>query len=234
MNLLFFVPARSNSCGLKGKNYKKINNIPLIGYTLNFLKKLKIKNVLISTDSKKIREICNNLGYKTEYIRPKKVSGSKTKIIDTVLHGVEWYNRRHYNNVSDIVLLQPTSPIRSIQEIKKAISYYKKKKIHSLASVSKIRINPNSLVELKKNNKFKWNFFFKKSFKNDFRQESRDNLYKIDGGLYISSIKFLKKYKKFTVPSKTYLFNSNIKFSVDIDDISDFNFAKLLINNNYA
>ena len=56
MNFLIFVPARANSIRLKNKNFKKIRNKPLIHFTLNFIKKLRIKNILISTDSKKIKK----------------------------------------------------------------------------------------------------------------------------------------------------------------------------------
>ena len=218
MSFLIFVPARANSIRLKNKNFKKINNKPLINFTLNFIKKLRIKNILISTDSKKIKRYCKSRGFEMDYIRPAKISKRSTTMSDTVIHGLKWYEKNKKIRISSVILLQPTFPMRNISSIKKAINIYKKKKYQSLTSISQVKVNPDSLIEF--NNLNSWKFFNKKR-----------KTFRIDGNFYICSKKFLIKYKKFSVENKTKLIESDVKYPIDIDNDYDFKIAKSLIEN---
>ena len=218
MNFLIFVPARANSIRLKNKNFKKIRNKPLIHFTINFIKKLRIKNILISTDSKKIKKYCKSQGFEMEYIRPSKISKSSTKMFNTVIHGVKWYEKNKKIQINSIILLQPTFPMRNINSLKKAINIYRNKKYESLTSISQIKVNPVSLLEFNSTNS--WKFFNKKR-----------KTFRIDGNFYICSKKFLMKYKKFSVENKTKLIESDVKYPIDIDTYYDFKIAKCLIEN---
>ena len=90
MNILFFIPARKNSKGIKNKNLSLINSKPLILYTLNFLKKFIKKKInksdhyhyLISSDSKNIRDFCKQKGFNVDYKRPKSLAKDSTASID--------------------------------------------------------------------------------------------------------------------------------------------------------
>ena len=72
---LTFIPARSNSKGLKNKNLKTITGKKLIEITINFIKELKIKNnyIFVSTDSEKISRISKNCGANVDFLRSKKI-----------------------------------------------------------------------------------------------------------------------------------------------------------------
>ena len=82
MKILAFVPARSGSKSIKNKNMVKLKGRPLIYYTLNILSKVK-KNTFsfVSTDDKKIKNYCKKMGFKNNYLRPKNLSGDKSKIM---------------------------------------------------------------------------------------------------------------------------------------------------------
>tara|TARA_E500000178_G_scaffold355232_1_gene427102 strand:- start:401 stop:1066 length:666 start_codon:yes stop_codon:yes gene_type:complete len=215
---LIVVPARKNSSRLKNKNILKIKKKTLIEYTLNFVRKLRFKNIVISTDSVIIKNIAKKKNFNIDYNRPSSLSKNTTNMADTVLHAVNWYEKKNNVKVENIILFQPTSPLRSKKNVYKAINLFKSKKILSLTSITKININ-------------KKNFFLKKKNKISIIKHAND-FFKIDGNVYIIKKKILKKFKRFTILGKTYFHNSNQKYTIDIDYIEDFNLAKFLIEKN--
>jgi len=216
MNFLTIVPARKKSIRFKNKNISKIKNKPLIEYTLNIIKKLKLKNVIVSTDSKLILNISKKKNFNIDYKRPLNLSGSKTSMKDTVLHAVDWFEKKNKIKIDHIILLQPTAPIRKLKSIVKIINFYKKNKLKSLSSVSKLRVNNDCI--LVKSNKGKFKFLKSKSI-----------FYELDGNIYIISKNFLKKYKNFNVEGKTHFYKTDTKFPIDINYKEEFTMAKLLI-----
>ena len=233
MNILGFIPARKGSKGIPGKNFKKLNGHPLIKYTLDTIKKLQKKSnvyIFISTDDEKIKRYCKRKGFEIIYNRPKNLSTSKSNIVDTVLHGLRWFENYNKINIDTILLLQPTSPIRKIDEISKAIDYFKKKKIQSLVSVSPVKEHPFQILEEKKDNR--WRFIKKPKKKVIRRQEYKKDFYFVDGNFYIVKKNFLVNKKTFVKENHTKLFKLKRNWPVDIDNLEDFSVAATLLKNN--
>ena len=138
MNTIAFIPARANSIRLPQKNIKKINGLPLIDYSVRFAKKLKFVNdIVISTDDKKILSMYKNKNFIKLFKRPKYLSTSKSSTVDVILHTIKKYESK-FSKVETILLLQPTSPIRSKKKIDLAFNIYNKhKKKNTIVSVSK-------------------------------------------------------------------------------------------------
>ena len=216
MNFLTIVPARKNSIRFKNKNISKIKNKILVEYTLNIIKKLKLKNIIISTDSKLILNTSKKKNFNVDYKRPLNLSVSKTSMEDTVLHAVDWFEKKNKIKINHIILFHPTVPIRNLKLLTKIINFYKKNKLESLSSVSKLKINNNCILVKNKKGKFKFS-------------KSKGIFYKLDGNIYIISKNFLKKYKNFNIEGKTCFYKTDTKFPIDIDYKEDFTIAKLLI-----
>ena len=133
--ILAFIPARGGSKGIPKKNIIKLNNKPLIQYTLDLCRSnLNVDDYFISTDSKEIKKVLFKLGYINEYKRPKYLANDTATIVDTVLHGVKWYEKTNKVKVNSIILLQPTSPIRDNNELNSAINFYMENNLQSLFS----------------------------------------------------------------------------------------------------
>ena len=222
MKILVIVPARAGSVGIKNKNIIKIFGKYLIEYTLDFIKLAKFKDVLISSDSKKILNICKLKGFNTEYLRPKHISKSSTSMYATVIHAIQWIKKKN-KNFDTLLLLQPSNPIRKLKTLNEMISKIKNKKYSSIVSITKMREHPSECIEIKKNN-------LKKNLKknNNFtrRQEFKDNFYFIDGDFFLINIKLLEKFKKFIIPKYTYFVNSNKLWPIDIDYPEDLKILK--------
>ena len=228
MKILIFIPARSGSKGIKNKNITKLNGKPLINYTLSFARKLtKEKNfsVFLSTDSKKYLKYSSKKDLNYNYLRPKNISGDNSRIIDAVLHGLDWLATKNLY-FDAVLLLQPTSPLRKTSETRKAINFFKKKKINSLVSVTKMKEHPFECI---KSHGKKWEYLEKNKVKITKRQNYPNKYFFIDGSIYLSKVSFLKKYNSFVVKNKTKLFKLTQFPSIDIDQPVDLKISKLFL-----
>ena len=97
-NLLIIIPSRSGSKGIKSKNIIKINNKPLLYYSINTAIKFKCKNKIVfcSTDSKKIAKISETFKVKVPFLRPKNISGDLSRDIEYVNHALKKFSENEY------------------------------------------------------------------------------------------------------------------------------------------
>ena len=147
MKILAYIPARSGSQGIKNKNMVILKKKPLVFYTLNIVKKIT-KDVypFVSTDSKKIQKYCGKMGFKINYIRPKKLSTNNSTIYSGIRHALNWLDKNKKKTFDAVLLLQPTSPLRDVKELKLAISQFKNKNIESLISATKMIEHPYECI----------------------------------------------------------------------------------------
>ena len=150
MRILGFIPARLGSKRLKNKNLKIFLGRPLIYHTLNISKKTNLTEIFVSTDSRKILSYCKKLGIKNNYLRPKKLSGNKSQIVDAILDAINWLAVIQKKNFDAIMLLQPTTPYRDIKEINKIIKIFNKINYVSLATVSTTKDHPYHTFKISK------------------------------------------------------------------------------------
>lgn len=128
MNLAI-IPARSGSKRIKNKNIVKVNNKPMIQYALDAAKKSKIfHKIHVSTDSKKIESIVNNLGYEIDFLRPKHLADDFTGIIPVLKHVLEIYKKDFGLNFKNIFCIFPAAPLLKKQHLVDAFKLYKKYK----------------------------------------------------------------------------------------------------------
>ena len=152
--LIVIIPARAKSEGLKNKNIKKLNNHPLIAYSLAAAKTIKIKSKVIfcSTDSKKILNIAKRYGHNFDDLRPKKIATKYSRDLEFVNHTLKLFEKK--NILFNFgCILRPTNPIRSSSFINKAIKVFKNKnKFTSLKCLTRTSETPYKMWTLKKNN----------------------------------------------------------------------------------
>ena len=229
MKFLIFIPARGGSKGVKNKNLRKLNNYPLIFYSLETAKKInkQVKSdIFVSTDSKKILNYCKKIVNLGNYLRPKKFSTDKSNVIDSVFDCIN-YQKKNGRSYDAIILLQPTSPVRSTSEIIEALNVFKKEKKKSMMSVCKVREHPNEIIQVK--NKLKWRYL-KSSKKNVYqKQQFENNFYFIDGNFYICTVNFLSKNKSFVKKYVSTPFITKKTWPIDIDFVDDFKVAESFI-----
>ncbi len=225
MKFLTIIPAREGSKQLKNKNILKFDGKPLIYWTIRSAQKSKfVKDIIISTDSKKIAKICEKFKCKVPSLRPKKLSLSNTLMNKVINYEVK---KNSKNKLYDaVILLQPTSPLRTHKDIDKACQRFIKQKADSLVSICKLKhiYNPDSLYKIKKNFLIRIN----KKKVIPLRQAKKDYFNANGAAIYITKI---DKISKYVVGGKIAYLQMDDKFSVDIDNIFDFKVAELIKKN---
>ncbi len=166
-----------------------------------------------------------SFGATVNFIRPKRLSNSNTKSADVLINHINRENldkEYHY-----ILLLEPTSPLTNSKDIDKSIvKLIKNRNIgDSLLSVSDGTV-PNSYLKFKAKNNFLYPVE-KKKYYTTRRQDFPKN-YFIDGSLYLSKIKTLKKFKSFVQKRTMFILMDKYKM-FQIDDVIDFKIVEMLM-----
>lgn len=224
MSIAIVIPARRSSSRLKNKNILKIKVVSLINRAINFSKKIKFcKKIIITTDIPKSK--INFDQKETIFIkRPKHLAGNKSKIYKTIIYIDRYLKKKKKLKINSILMLQPTSPFRSINQINKAYKIFKKNKMKfSLISLTEIKAKKNQKNHLRLFN-IKKNKLFLQNKNNNKKKLKR---FMANGNFYFTSINFLKKNKSFVKDKNTIPFIiNNKKLSVDIDERKDYLYAK--------
>lgn len=226
--LLAIIPARIGSKRLKKKNLKNLGNKELVSWTIDFAKKTKIfEKIFISTDSKKIQKIAIKKKCSCPYLRPKELSNDKANLVDVGLHTLNFLKSEGHE-YNGIVLLQPTSPFRSLKTLKYALKKFNNNgKKESVISIARVKKNPYSCVIIKKN-------YLRPLMKNHGLNKQSQSLPKIfapNGSIYITSPKNLRKYKSWFSKNTNFIKSFYDYENLDIDYLSDFKFAQYIIKN---
>ncbi len=224
-SILALIPARGGSKGVPRKNIREMAGIPLIAWTINEAKKSKYADKLVvSTDDQEIIRIANQYGAETPFLRPTELATDSAKGIDVVIHAMEWH-QAHGEKFDFLLLLQPTSPLRTVDDIDQAIEFLFKNKAMSVVSVCETDHHPwhcNSLPE-----SLCMKDFYSVNLKNKNRQEF-PKFYRMNGALYFAECEYIKKNRHF-IGDETYAFIMPKRSSLDIDDEIDFRLAELLL-----
>lgn len=124
MSTLFLIPARGGSKGIPGKNIKPFLGKPLICHAIDQARALADDELIcLSTDSKEIRDVAEAYGLKVPFLRPDSLSTDTAGSREVILHALDWYEDNGYK-IDKIVLLQPTSPLRKVDDIRECLALY--------------------------------------------------------------------------------------------------------------
>ena len=215
MNILSIIPARAKSKGLPMKNIQQLGGKPLIEYSILSAKKSRfINKILVSTNSLKIAQISKLAGAEVPFLRDKKISQSSTPMLNVIKHSLRFL-RLEQNYVPDIVLiLQPTSPLRTARTIDRGIRLLKRSKATSVLSVAEVKTHPYASFWYHS----KYLKPFKPNFKKFYQRQKYPKLYYPTGSVYIFWNETLKKYNSIYGPKiKPLIVDDEISIDIDND-----------------
>ena len=219
-DLLILIPARSGSKSFKDKNLIKIKNKPLIYFSIKCALKYKSKNSILfcSTDSKKIKHICEKYNLKIPFLRPKKISKDKSRDIEYLNHTLKEFNKIGYR-FSNCLILRPTSPLRSIKILDLAYKKFKQKKYDSLRSIIE---SPYPVFKQWFINKDLIKSVIKSNIKEHYNapRQILKKTYAQSGNFEFIKINYRTKLGSISGKRIGYYITSK-KFECDIDELSD-------------
>lgn len=221
--MLVVIPARGGSKGVPGKNIKELGGKPLIQYTIEAAREVfDDKNILVSTDSEKIRGVVESCGLAVPFLRPSELAMDNSGTYEVLLHAIEFVEERGFYPET-LVFLQPTSPFRNATHIKDVLKLYNNE-LDMVVSVKETSSNPYYL--LKEENS---QGFLENSKKGEFtRRQDCPKVWELNGAIYIINVDSLKsrpigeftKVKKYVMDEES---------SHDIDDKIDWLVAEALL-----
>lgn len=218
------VLARKNSKGIKNKNRIKINGIPLIIYTINYLKKVKsINDIVVSTDDKLIANLSKKKKCFTIYPRPKHLSADNSSSESALSHALNIYEKE--NGKTEITtFVQITEFFKSPKILEDCIKVLKKNK------------KADSCFAAFEQHK---NFWIKKkgylsrisSYKDRYKpRQIKQPVFREDTGLGLATrSKFIRKGQRIGNKVKCISY-SDPKFSFDLNNILDLRLIRKLAN----
>lgn len=224
IDTLFVITARGGSKGLPGKNIKDLCGKPLIAYSIDVARAfVDDEHICVSTDSEEIKGVVEAYGLSVPFIRPNYLATDTATSNDVLVHAVNFFKAqgREYKK---LVLLQPTSPLRSVEDVAGSLVLYRDD-IDMVVSVTKSHApavlctdDENGYVQLVYNKKATG------------RQQLQE-MYEFNGAVYVMNVQSLieKGIAGFTKKVKYVMSKEN---SVDIDDIYDFYQVETILRNN--
>lgn len=223
--ILNIIPARAGSKGLRNKNKKLFDGIPLFEHSIKIsiaLSEFYDITTVVASDDIEIIKTSKEYFPNINYERSSELSEDKTTMNETILDVISWAEENYV--FEWILLMQPTSPQRSLHGIKKFIDFsLKSGKDNCYATVSPIDIKKYEILEKDGADNFK---SLASRSNSPLRQLNSNQLYFEDGAGYMTSYKFIKENNEFINSKKLNYFQAHDYHIIDIDTLADFEIAE--------
>ena len=220
MSCIALIPARGGSKGIPRKNIKPFNSKPLIYWSIKVaLESNKVDRVIVSTEDEEIADIARSFSAEVPFMRPKKYAMDNSSGLEPIMHALE-----KIPNINDLLILQPTSPLRRLLDIDGIFDQRSKFNSDSAVSLTLSKKPSDIFFQLDKNMKI---FSSKETLSFKPRQEYQKRFY-LNGALYLSTKESILKNKSL-VTADTIGYIMPEEYSIDIDTPFDWMIAEFLM-----
>ncbi|MEA1988824.1 MAG: acylneuraminate cytidylyltransferase family protein [Pseudomonadota bacterium] len=221
---LAVIPARGGSKRLPRKNVLDFAGKPLIAWTIEAAKHSKyIDHFAVSTDDQEISDVSKKYGAEV-LTRPAQLATDTASTVDVVLHAIAAQSQSY----DYVILLQPTSPLRTAQHIDEAIELLFEKNANAVISVCETDHSPLWANILPDDGNM--DNFIREEVKGK-RSQDLPTYYRLNGAIYIAKVELVEKQKTLFLDDKCFSYVMDQDASIDIDEKLDFTLAELMLNN---
>ena len=220
MNTFALIPARGGSKGIPRKNIKMIAGKPLIVWTIEAaLRSSLLSAVVVSTDDLEIAEVARRAGAQVPFMRPAELAQDQTPGLDPVLHALD-----ELPQFDSVLLLQPTSPLRTTDDIDGCLNLVTQKKAPSVVSVTEAETHPYWTYRLNTDQTMA-RFV---DVAPVARRQDLPAVFSLNGAMYFADANWLRDSGSL-VSAETLAYVMSKEHSVDLDTPLDWKFAELLM-----
>ena len=225
MRILALITARGGSKRLPGKNIRLLGGRPLIGWSIDAAKNIpEICDILVSTDDKAIAEVARNAGALVPWLRPAELASDTASSVDVCLHALKWYEDKN-GGVDGLLLLQPTSPFRASDTIRRGIGLFRGHQRRPVLGISPVQSHPM------------WCFRMEGETLRPFmggggihlRAQDLPPAYVVNGAFYLITPEVLRKRHSFFTDDMVPLLIAQPEECIDIDTEWDWKMAEAAI-----
>ena len=225
MKHIAIIPARSGSKGLRDKNIKELCGKPLMAYSIEAaLRSEKYDIVHVSTDSEKYADIAKAYGADTHFLRSAEMSTDTADSWEVMIEVLKKYESEG-QLFDTLTILQPTSPLRNAEDIRKAFDLFAEKDANAVISVCEADHPPKWFHPLLEGGNM---YEFGNGDDLDKRRQDFDTYYRINGAIYLINTAYFLEDHHNIFRERAYAYIMDKRASVDIDDQFDFDMAEAI------
>ncbi|OGJ60121.1 hypothetical protein A2881_01005 [Candidatus Peribacteria bacterium RIFCSPHIGHO2_01_FULL_55_13] len=226
ISVLGVITARGGSQGIPRKNIAALLGKPLIAYTIAAAKESKLLTTcIVSTDNEEIANMAKDLGADVPFLRPAMLAKDSSKSIDVMAHALEWMEKNRSKIFDYAMILQPTSPLRTGEDIDATIRIAAQTGADSVMSmVELVDFSVPKLKRIKDNCIFP---LFEEEGKESAHRNTGEPVFKRNTAIYLTKTELLRAGDMFGKNSRAYIMPRDR--SIDINDAVDFATAESLL-----
>jgi len=226
---LCVIPARGGSKRLPHKNIKNLCGKPLIQWTVEAgIGSKSIDRLIVSTDDLEIAEISKSCGAEVPFIRPETLATDSSSSYSVLEHAYQYlFEQGDYYDY--IIMLQPTSPLRTSNHIDEAVKLLKDKQADGVISVTEASHPIEWCSALPESGEMKG---FIKNINASSQSQKFEKKFCLNGAIYITSVRRMQKEKSHIYGSCMYAYTMDPHYSIDIDNAIDFKIAEFFLTKN--
>ncbi len=226
MKILALIPARGGSKGIPRKNIKLLFGKPLIGWSIDAAQKSAfIDRVFVSTDDQEIASVANDLGAEVPFMRPKELAADDTPGIAPVMHAID-----NLPEFDWVLLLQPTSPLRTAEDIDGIVRFCIENDAPSAVSIYEVDKHPFLMYRQDETKRLQSLIPDKPDIA---RRQDLPEVYALNGALYLARVDWLKEQQSL-LGQETLGYVMSPESSADIDSSLDWAWVEFLMGQGYA
>ncbi len=226
--ILGIITARGGSKGIPKKNIKLLAGKPLVAYTIKAAAKSEyLTRTIVSTDNQEIADIAAEYDADVPFMRPAEYATDNATSLDVVKHAVSTLEKKG-ENYDYVMILQPTSPLRTPRDIDSCIEKIVDTNADSVMSMMELQdFSIKKLKKIKDDQIFP--FLEEEGAQSSMRQDL-PKVFKRNCAIYLSKVSNVKNNDLFGNVSRPYMMP--YERSIDINEQIDFDLAEFFIIKN--
>ena len=226
MKTLYVIPARGGSKGIPHKNIKSLAGKPLIGYSIDVARQLAADDdICLTTDDPEIAATAESMGLNVPFLRPASLATDTCGTYEVLIHALDFYRDRSID-YDTLVLLQPTSPMRTADDVRAAMALYSPD-IDMVVTVKEAASNPYYNCYETDNDGF---LHISKGDGGYTRRQDAPKVWEYNGAVYVINVESLRRMP-LSAFTRRRMSVMPAERSVDLDTPVDWLIAEKLIEN---
>lgn len=225
-SVIGIITARGGSKSIPGKNIKELSGKSLLGYTAEAALASNLSRTILSTDSEDIASVGKQFGVEVPFMRPAELSVDTSTSLDTVKHALNWLKVNEGKVYDYLMILQPTSPLRTAADIDACIDLAIEKEADSVMSMVELEdFSVKKLKVLADDDLIKP--LFEEEGASSGRRQDSEKVYKRNAAIYLTKVECIMNDDLFGERSYGYIMPP--ERSVDINAPIDFELAEFYL-----
>jgi len=230
IKVLGIITARGGSKSIPRKNIIDLSGKPVLAYSIEAALKSQLDDVILSTEDEEIAKVGRKHGVKVPFMRPLELAQDDTPHVPVLIHALKEYEKMNGEHYDYVLTIQPTSPLRTPDDINQAIKIAEREKPDCVVSLEKYTdLSIEKLKYLEEDGSVISAVEDEKKLEGSPRQK-RKPLYRRNGAIYLTKREVLLGGSVYG--DKVFGFEMPAERSIDLNGPIDLELAKFFLNKN--